>query len=74
MQRSGSWLASSLILLVGTMQVEVRGGAGDPPKGLAPPVVDGPFLRPAEGKAAEPTWVSREASPSGSGRTPARAA
>ena len=45
-----------LISLVATMQVEAREGAGDPSKGLAPPVVDGPFLRPAEGKAAEPTW------------------
>ncbi len=56
MQRSGSWLAAILISLAATMQVEAREGAGDPPKGLAPPVVDGPFLRPAEGKAAEPTW------------------
>jgi hypothetical protein len=37
MQRSGSWLAAILISLVATMQVEAREGAGDPPKGLAPP-------------------------------------
>ena len=56
MHCSGSWLVSSLILFVGTMPVQAREGAGDPPKGLAPPVVDRPLLRPAEGKAAEPTW------------------
>ena len=36
---------------VGMMPVEARAEAGDPPKGLAPPVEDGPFLRPAEGTA-----------------------
>jgi len=49
-------LAAILISLVATKPVESRGGTGDPPQGLAPPVEDGPFLRPAEGKPAEPTW------------------
>ena len=35
----------------GMMPAEARAEAGDPPKSLAPPVVDGPFLRPAEGTA-----------------------
>jgi len=44
MRRSCLWLAAILISLVATTQVEVREGAGDPPRGLAPPVEDGPFL------------------------------
>jgi len=44
MHRSGLWLAAVLISLVATRHVEAREGAGDPPKGLAPSVEDGPFL------------------------------
>jgi hypothetical protein len=33
-----------------------QGYAAEPPRSLAKPVEDGPFLRPAAGNAAEPTW------------------
>jgi hypothetical protein len=33
-----------------------RSEAADPPRPLARPVEDGPFLRPAAGRAAEPMW------------------
>ncbi len=56
MRRSCTCLAAILISLVATQPVESRGGTGDPPQGLPPPVEDGPFLRPVAGKAAEPTW------------------
>lgn len=56
MRRSCVCLAAILISLVLTMPVQAREGAADSPKGLAPPIEDGPFLRPVEGRAAEPTW------------------
>ena len=56
MQRSGSWLAAILISLVATMQVEAREGAGDPPKGLAPPGRGWTVPPPGGGQGAEPTW------------------
>ena len=56
MRSSCSWFATGLLMLVGMMSMAARGGAGGPPKGLAPAVEDGPFLCPAAGTAAEPTW------------------
>lgn len=49
------WL---LILFMVSSQPDpvARRAAADPPKTLASPVEDGPFLRPAEGEDAEPTW------------------
>ena len=49
-------LVATLITLAGMIAPEVRGGAGDPPGLLVPPVEDGSFLRPAAVASAEPTW------------------
>jgi hypothetical protein len=54
MKPSRSWFRH----LVGMLAVASAANAGsdDPPRALAPPVQDGPFLRPAAGVPAEPTW------------------
>ena len=49
------WLATGLLLCFGALPAAACHEA-EPPKTLAPPVVDGPFLRPAEGEPAELTW------------------
>ena len=45
-----------LVVLAFAVSVEAQDRAGAPPKSLACPVEDGPFLLPAEGKDAEPIW------------------
>jgi hypothetical protein len=47
---------SFLALVAAGSSVVGRSQAPDPPRPLAGPVEDGPFLRPSAGKAAEPTW------------------
>jgi len=49
-------LVAIFITLVGMSPTEVCRGAEDPPRVPVPPVQDGPFLRPAAGADAEPTW------------------
>jgi hypothetical protein len=46
----------ALGLLALSLAPPSRGLGEEPPKDLAPPVQDGPFLRPASGGAAEPVW------------------
>ena len=43
-------------LVAAASVVAGRAEAADPPRPLAGPVEDGPFLRPAAGTAAEPMW------------------
>jgi hypothetical protein len=45
-----------LILFACLPPAQARSEAEDPPRNLAQPVEDGPFLRPAKSQAAEPTW------------------
>jgi hypothetical protein len=45
-----------LALVAAASSVGGRTEAPDPLRPLAGPVDDGPFLRPAADKAAEPTW------------------
>jgi hypothetical protein len=45
-----------LALVAGALSVVIRVEAAEPPRPLARPVEDGPFLRPAEGTGAEPVW------------------
>ena len=47
---------SFLALVAAASSVGGRTQAPDPPRSLAGPVEDGPFLRPPTGKDAEPTW------------------
>ena len=45
-----------LALVASASSVAGRGAEDDPPRPLAKPVEDGPFLRPPAGAAAEPIW------------------
>jgi hypothetical protein len=45
-----------LVMFVAGLPRGVEGQDRPPPKRLAPPVAEGPFLRPAAGAAAEPSW------------------
>jgi hypothetical protein len=47
---------TAFALTIAASSVAAPGEAGDPPRPIAKPVEDGPFLRPAAGKAAEPLW------------------
>jgi hypothetical protein len=57
--RAPSWGRTLGLTLAVVMVSLARGPVGfgaDPPKALAPPVEDGPFLVPAPGEASEPIW------------------